>query len=412
MGGKQTWAACYDNARHIGDQFRWYLVGSQTLTQPQDAAAHYKKMYERVSELAKIGVWEFDLPSGKLTWTDTVYDLFGFPRGSEVSREETLKLYQPHSRVEMERLRSRAIETGIGFAVDIQLVPVGGVERWIRLTAQIEEEAGKPVRIFGTKQDITSEKAAQEKVQSLQNELIHVSRLSAMGAMASTLAHEVNQPLTAASNYLAVAQRLALQEPVTSDLIQCIEAALGSVQRAGRTIRSVRAMSAKGRVSDEDIELEQVVGEAARLATTGTPNVTLSLGIEGAPPLRADRIQIQQVLINLIRNACEAGDGGQRQVWVSGAASGTDYEVCVSDDGPGIAEEILPKVFDAFVSSKTDGLGIGLSISRTIVEAHGGHIRATNLPEGGASISFTLPLSPARQKPSRQSHRWASAPQA
>lgn len=351
-------------------------------------------MYDRVAGLAKIGVWECDLASGKLTWTDTVYDLFGLPRGSVINREDTLKLYRPHSRVDMERLRSRAISTGIGFALDIQLA--GRKGRWIRLTAEIEQEADKPVRIFGTKQDITAEKAAQDKVQSLQHELIHVSRVSAMGAMASTLAHEVNQPLTVASNYLAVARRLAPRGPDAPDLSQCLEAAFASVQQAGRTIRSVREMSAKGPVTDEDLELEQVVKEAARLATAGNPNVTLSYDIGGAPPVKADRIQIQQVLINLIRNACEAADGRPCQISFGGTASEAHFELCVSDNGPGIPIAVLPKVFEAFVSTKPDGVGIGLSISRTIVEAHGGHIRATNLPKGGAVFCFTLPLAKRR----------------
>ncbi len=350
-------------------------------------------MYDRVSELAKIGVWEFDLVSGKLFWTDTVYDLFGFPRGSVISREDSLALYHPESRVEMERLRNRAIDTGIGFTLDIQLELPGGTKRWIRLTAEIEQEDGKSVRIFGTKQDISAEKLAQEKVQALQNELIHVSRVSAMGAMASTLAHEVNQPLTAASNYLAAARRFASRETVTQDLFQCIDAALEQTEKAGRTVRAVRDMSARGRVGETELDVEQVVKEATRLATAGHPNVTLSCDMEGAPPVKADRIQIQQVLNNLIRNACEAADGNACQIRINGSAGATHLEICVSDDGPGIADDILPRIFDSFVSTHPEGLGIGLSISRTIVEAHGGQIRAQNSPGGGASISFTLPLS-------------------
>ncbi len=374
----------------------------QTLKQNGQAAVHYRKMFDRVSKLANIGVWECDLATGKLSWTDTVYDLFGLPRGSAISREETLKLYRHASRIEMERLRSRAIETGIGFILDIQLESGGGPDRWIRLTAEIEQEDGKSVRIFGTKQDISAEKAAQDQVHALQNRLIHMSRVSAMGAMASTLAHEVNQPLTAVTNYLAAARRLASRDSVPPDLARCIDSAMESTLHAGRTVRSVRDMTAKAQAGYSELDLGQVVREAARIAVAGQSNVALCCDVEDAPAVKADQIQVQQVLINLIRNACEAADGRQCQIRISGRPGETHYEICVSDDGPGIADSVLPRIFDAFVSTKPDGLGIGLSISRTIVEAHEGQLWATTSGQSGASFCFTLPLpKPRTSEPSQ-----------
>jgi two-component system, LuxR family, sensor kinase FixL len=359
------------------------------------SAAHFRKMYDRISGLANIGVWECDLATGALTWTDTVYDLFDLPRGSIIDRNDIVELYEPSSRRAMERMRSEAIRSGTGFALDVRIRTASGDDRWIRLTADIEQEDGKSVRIFGTKQDISVERAAQEKVQSLQTELIHVSRVSAMGAMASTLAHEVNQPLTAASNYLAAARRMAALEAEPAALSQSIDAALDSVLRAGEIVRRVRDMSGKGHPSIARCEFDQVAKEAIALTTAGMRELVVTCDIAPGSSVKGDPIQIQQVLINLIRNACESAAGKASRICISSSRRGTDLEICVADSGPGIPDEILPDIFESFVTTKPQGLGIGLSISRTIIEAHGGRITASNLPEGGASICFSLPLHPA-----------------
>lgn len=354
---------------------------------------HFKKMYDRVSTLAKIGVWECDLETGQLTWTDTVYDIFGIPRGAPIDRETALQLYEPGSRREMERLRAEAINAGTGFDLEIQIVPTASAVRWVRLTALVEKEAGRSVRIFGTKQDITSEKAAQQKLQTLQTELIHLSRASAMGVMASTIAHELNQPLAAVLSYLFAARRIAPRESISGDLDQSIHGAIVAAQRAGNILRSVREITVKRDDKKEHIEISSLVKEALALAIAGMPHLEMSCELSPALFVFADRIQIQQVVINLIRNACEATAGGACHVNIKTRTKNAHVEVCVIDEGPGIPQDIIDKVFDAFSSSKPAGLGVGLSIARTIIEEHGGKISAANLPNRGASVCFTLPES-------------------
>ena len=356
------------------------------------SSAYLKKMYDRISGLARIGVWEFDLVTEKLTWTDTVYDLFDIPRGTLLQRTDTLKFYDEWSLKEMEKLRSEAVRSGTGFSMDIVIRTARGAEKSIRLTADIEQENGKSVRIFGTKQDVTAERAAQQKVQLLQNQLGYLARASAMEVMASTLAHKVSQPLAAATNYLSAALAIASREPVSPKINHGLNEALQSTTRAGEIIRQMRAMTRKTQFSTETFELARVVKEALAIIAVTYGDLSIKCDLGPTALISGDFFQIQQVFINLISNAYDStGDRG-RQITIQCTKGETHLEICVSDSGPGIDEEILPKIFEAFVTTKPAGLGIGLSVTQTIIEAHGGHIRADNLPKEGASICFTIPF--------------------
>jgi C4-dicarboxylate-specific signal transduction histidine kinase len=358
--------------------------------------AHYKKMYDRASALAKIGVWECDLATGRLTWTDGVYDLFELPRGSPIPRSKTVMMYDPQSRDEMERARAEAVRDGTGFALDIQIRTARGNMRWLRLTADIERDAeGRSVRIFGAKQDITQEKAARGEVQALQAELIQVSRRSAMSAMAATLAHELNQPLTAIGNYVAGTRR-ALADPAAGE--DMLSRGLDAIERcafgAGDIIRSLRRMTSENSSERRPIDPNVVVCEAAALATVGVGrDVRLGYDLAEGLAVHADPVQLQQVFLNLILNALDAVQGAPvREIAIATALIGDQVEVRVDDSGHGIAPDLRETMFTPFVSSKPGGMGIGLSVSRTIVEAHGGRISAENRRGGGASFGVTLPL--------------------
>ena len=369
--------------------------GARLVREQAESIAHYKKMYDRASALARIGVWECDLATGALTWTDGVYDLFELPRGTPLDRARIVTLYDEESRREMERLRAAAIEAGSGFSLDIRIRTARGNERWLHLTADIEQENGRAVRIFGTKQDITRAKAAQEEVRSLQAELIQVSRRSAMGAMAATLAHELNQPLAAISNYAAGLRRaIERPGPPPASLGSGLEAIEKSAFRASGIIRSLRDITNGSAVERQPLDPNPLLREAGALATSGPGDrLVLAYDLAEGVVLLADPVQVQQVFINLIRNAAEAVRGARRrEVRVSTALAGDAVEIRVDDSGPGIAPDMLGTLFDSAASPKPDGMGVGLAISRTIVEAHGGTLSAANLPGGGASFRVTLPL--------------------
>ena len=372
------------------------MVCRDRMLREQEATiAQYKKMYDRASSLARIGVWECDLATEKLTWTDGVYDLFELPRGVPVDRTDIVALYSEASRLEMEQLRSEAIRDGTSFVLDIEIRTAKGRDRWLRLSADIEQEDGRPVRIFGTKQDITEEKAAREKVLSLQAELIHVSRRSAMDTMAATLAHELNQPLTAISNYVAGARRIAASsrhpDGELADSLAAIEkCAFG----AGKIIRSLREMTSETARQRCPTDLNPLIREAAALvAMSTTEKATVHYALGERLTVDVDPIQIQQVFINLIKNAFDAvEESSRRDIIISSIAEGDRVAIRIDDSGRGIPPWVAESLFDSFVSTKPGGMGLGLSISRTIVEAHDGTIHTENRRDGGgASFLVTLP---------------------
>ena len=359
------------------------------------AAGHYRKMYERISALARIGVWECDLATEALTWTDGVYDLFELPRGSHVDRGQVLALYEEDSRREMEARRAKAVAEGGGFVMDIRIRTARGNQRWVRLTVDVEQQDGRPVRIFGTKQDVTEERAAQERMRALQARLIHGSRKSAMGVMAATLAHELNQPLGAIANYAAGARRGAREAGAAGDIVdQGLKAILDNARRASDIIRGLRDAANGSAVARREVALNPLIREAAALAMAGVADpAALSFDLAEDVHLAIDPVQIQQVLINLIRNADEATrSAARREIRISSGREGERMAIWIDDSGPGIAPDLIGTLFETFVSTKSDGMGVGLSISRTIAEAHGGEITAANGEAGGASFRVLLPL--------------------
>jgi two-component system sensor kinase FixL len=243
-------------------------------------------------------------------------------------------------------------------------------------------------------QDITEQHFAEQRAQALRNELHRASRLAAIGTVASTLAHELNQPLTAIQNY-AVGSRTMLNggEDTLGMLDKALKAIGENARRAAQVIRRLRDMTERGILRKEVFDLEEAIREAADLAKYGDCE-KLGLRYDFAPGARAsaDRIQVQQVLLNLIRNACEAYRQTESpEVYIATAQRSEWLEVRVRDIGEGVSPEALPTLFEPFRTTKPGGMGLGLSISRTIVESQGGRIWAENDPGGGAAFCFTLP---------------------
>ncbi len=261
-----------------------------------------------------------------------------------------------------------------------------------------EMQTGQQRYFTGFIRDLTERQKTEARLQELQAELVHVSRLTAMGEMASALAHELNQPLSAIANYMKWARRL-LDESAderVAILREAMDKAAEQALRAGQVIRRLRDFVARGESERRLEDVRKLVEEASALALVGVKDKGVRVRFEFDPRAHfvlADKVQIQQVLLNLMRNAIEAmEDTERRELIVSTALAPEDMiEIAVADTGAGISPEISAQLFQPFITTKRQGMGVGLSISRTIVEAHGGSIAPRPNPGGGTVFSFTLP---------------------
>ncbi|MDR6624192.1 PAS domain S-box protein [Caulobacter segnis] len=273
----------------------------------------------------------------------------------------------------------------------------------------VGETKGPTPSFTGFIRDLTESQETETRLQELQNELVHVSRLTAMGEMASTLAHELNQPLSAIANLLTGSRRLMDRgrEADQAKIRDAIDRAAAQALRAGEVIHRMRDFVRRGASEREAESLSKLIEEASALALIGEKErqVDVRLNLDPkADAVFADRVQVQQVLLNLIRNGIDAmqvQEPKKRALLISSDLTDEGWSrVIVDDTGPGIAEAVLERLFQPFMTTKPQGMGVGLSISRSIIEAHGGRIWAEANPAGGARFCFTLP--PAEQAAAKE----------
>jgi PAS domain S-box-containing protein len=300
------------------------------------------------------------------------------------------------------------IETGMPWTGEHRILRPEGAQLFVTTKVPWRNAAGSIIGVVGVARDITRARAAEERLAAAQARLLQVSRLGATGAMAAGLAHEINQPLTAVSNYTSAAARL-LGEPGSppppvprlEEVRRVLPAATAQARRAGDILARLRGFISDGAGEHHPEPLDEVLHDAAAIAGATLAREQAELLLDIPRPLghvRVDRVQIQQVLLNLLRNAAEAmREGNQRRVRLSAwrvapappDAGGVVIEV--ADTGPGLPPEVEAHLFEPFITTKPDGLGVGLAICRSIIEAHGGTLQADRGREGGACFRITLP---------------------
>ena len=325
--------------------------------------------------------------------------LFGY-RAAEAIGSNVMALMPSPYRENHDSYLHRYMSTGERRIIGIGRVVVG--QRKDGSTFPMELAVGEMKssdrRFFtGFIRDLTERQQTEARLQELQSELVHISRLTAMGEMASTLAHELNQPLSAISNYLKGARRLL--EGNSDELSATIRDALGKAadqaMRGGQIIRRLRDFVSRGESERRVESVTKLVEEASALSLVGVKDRGIRVQFQFDPSVDrvlADRVQVQQVLLNLIRNAMDAMETSpKRELMVSIVPEGDNHvKVSVADSGSGISPDIAEQLFQPFITTKRQGMGVGLSISRTIVEAHGGRIWVEPNPTGGTIFHFTL----------------------
>lgn len=331
--------------------------------------------------------------------------MFGWRPNEVLGRNISLLMPEPY-RSQHDAYLERYLSTGEKRIIGIGRIVVG--ERKDGSTFPMELAVGEvgagPNRFFtGFVRDLTESHESEARVQQLQAEVVHISRLSAMGEMASALAHELNQPLSAIANYLNGARRIMERgEDREGKVLQAVEKAADQALRAGDIIRRLRDFLARGEGERTVESLAKLVHEACELALVGVKEGDVDVRYSIDPHLDrvvVDRVQIQQVIVNLVRNALDAmQDSPRRQLTVSTTIADDMAVVNVADTGPGIDPAIAERLFQPFVTTKASGMGVGLSICRTIVEAHGGRIWAETNPSGGAIFCFSVRLAEDEDK--------------
>jgi two-component system sensor kinase FixL len=270
------------------------------------------------------------------------------------------------------------------------------------LELAVGEVRAEGLRLFaGFVRDVSARRQVEQRLQELQSELIHVARLSAMGEMASALAHELNQPLTAIINYAQATRRLinGIDDQRRAALAGLLEKTAQQASRAGQIIHRLRQFVAKGETERTLEDVNTLVEEASTLALIGAAGKGIAVRRVFAadlPPVFLDKIQIHQVVTNLIRNSIDAlGEVERREIVICTRQHAADQvEISVTDSGPGLAPEVGARLFEPFVTTKPDGMGIGLSICRSIVDAHGGRLWASAAEGGGTAFHVSLPARP------------------
>jgi two-component system, LuxR family, sensor kinase FixL len=370
-------------------------VAKRAQTALEEREAHLRSVLDTVPDAMVV----IDGMGIMRSFSATAVRLFGYTEQEAIGQNVRLLMPSPY-REQHDTYLKRYFATGERKVIGRGRVVVG--LRRDGSTFPMELAVGEMIsggtRSFtGFVRDLTERQETQQRLHDLQAELIHMSRFTAMGEMASTLAHELNQPLTAVASYLNGCRRLLDGSESVQHLMlrDAIDRAAGQALRAGQIIRRLRQFVSRGE-SERNVEnLAKLIEEASALALVGIKETGVRVGFafdERVSFVLADKIQVQQVILNLMRNAIEAmQETTRRELTISTAEQPDDMvEIRVTDTGPGIAAEIVAKLFQPFVTSKPHGMGVGLSISRTIVEAHGGTLRADPNPEGGTIFRLTL----------------------
>src|ERR1700758_1028675 len=350
----------------------------------------------KAQRLSHTGSFGWDVFSGNLYWSEETFRIFECDRAEQPTLDIVLQRTHPDDRARVQQTLERAAQemTDLDFERRL-LMPKGTIKNIHIVGHPVFDESGDFVEFVGTVMDVTERTRAEEERQAL----AHANRIATMGQLTGSIAHEVNQPIAAARNNAASALRfLSRSPPDLEEVREALDCIVSDADRAGNVITGIRKLITKTPAPRDDcLDINEAIREMIVL-TRGEAlknAVSVQMQLEGLPLIQGDRVQLQQVVLNLILNAVEAMssvDGARRELSISTERRGAnEILVAVRDTGPGIDPEHLERVFDSFYTTKPSGIGLGLSICRSIIDAHGGRLWAAANEPRGAAFQFTLP---------------------
>jgi PAS domain S-box-containing protein len=352
------------------------------------------------AEAANLSMWVWDVVRDEVWMTEKGRALFGLVPDKPLDYAALGAHVHPEDRAARDAAIRRALETQGEYAMEYRVLLPDGQVRWIAGRGRAEFEGGKPLRMRGVSLDITERRQAELEAAQQRQDLAHASRLTTVGELTASITHEISQPLGAILSNAETAEILLESKQPQLEEVQRILADIRKDDlRASEIIRRMRELLRKRELELKPIDLNAVTSDVLRLVDGEAHRRGVEIEKQFAdtlPVVRGDEIHLQQVLLNLILNGMEAmseSSESNRRITIRTACEGKDnVEVAVEDSGPGIPSERLPLLFDSFFTTKTHGMGLGLSIVRSIVEAHGGRIWAENNSGRGACFRFTLPV--------------------
>jgi PAS domain S-box-containing protein len=351
------------------------------------------------AEAAKLGMWIWDAEKDEVWMTETGRALFGVGTGRRLSYGAFADRVHPDDRAKRDEAIKQALETDAVYGLEYRILLPDGTQRWLVSRGRRTDAGTKRTkRLLGVSMDITAQKQAEFEARRHRDEATHLGRVSMMGQLASALAHELNQPLAAILRNAEAAELFLEKATPNLDLVRNIVSDIRKDdQRACDVISRLRALLKRQDVESIALSVNDLFRDAVALARADAAARDVSLEIDvpsDLPLVRADRVHFQQVLLNLMLNAMDAMNdsavGKKRVTLQANRDRKGSVVIAVSDTGHGIAPDRLDQVFEPFYTTKAQGMGMGLAISRTIIEAHGGNIWAENNNDGGATFCFAV----------------------
>jgi signal transduction histidine kinase len=357
-------------------------------------------------KLSRTASWTLQPATGEMRWSAELFDIFGTERAAVIPSFQLFRdRVHPDDRARFDAAVAVAVEGSTNFSCEVRIIAGGGAIRHAHALGEVQTEPLREKEVIGTVMDLTDRKRTEQALHDAEAELARTLRLATMAELTASIAHEINQPLAAiVANASACVRFLARRPAAVGNAKEAADCIVSDGTRAGEVIARVRALLSKQGPRHVAVDINAIIAEVLDLlrATLDRQRITVHTEMAASlPPVMGDAVQLQQVLVNLVTNAAEAMrdiTDWPRVVTIRSGIDATDVLVTVEDEGIGFDPQEIDRIFDSFYTTKAEGIGVGLSISRSIIEAHGGQLSAFPAQPQGARLCFTLPVANASEK--------------